>query len=776
MYKLIFQNYFSLVLSILFLILSTCNTGGQTKIDKVALTEKKDENRLPTRRALRSTFRDKSSLTFVYPADKQSETFYETRIAAMNGNERFKMKAKGIKVSALTKEHLANDILFIIGNIGEHTLLKELQAALPVELRDKAFVFDEKEYNRKDAIFKLFPYPNPFNQSLPLYLLTGNDNKVIQQFLTDSYPEDLSRMFFSSWGYEVREAGEMKTVGYLNDTTWELDKQTHFDFTGQNDTILQTAHFQFIAHNAPLSKADIEKIAKKCEATYTEIIDFLGQTPKLPKIDYHFYPSVEIKGLQKSSMQEATARFEDNRIEVVMNDNFQGSHHHVENKLVFRKALGKPKLLALEEGLTNRFTEMWQKKGYKYWTQKLFVSDNLPPLKELLDNDFYKKESYLVMGAMAGSFTDFLIAHFGKATFLKKYSTWEQTDLEKLDQEWIAYLLAQSTENKTLTTSTAKTKLPYLKGFNFAHEGYRVYNGYGSQLAKESLQSLNEIGSNAIAIVPYSYMRDPKRPDYIPIIQGTGGENDQAVLFSYYEAKKMGMSTVLKPQIWVGRSWPGEIEMNNEADWAIFFQNYYRWTRHYALLAEINEVDSYCLGVEFAKATLAKEKEWRQLIRKIRGIYSGQLTYAANWGEEFENLKFWDALDFIGLNCYYPLSKSDTPSKRALTKAFDKVMAKAATVCKKYNKQLVFTEIGFRSVESPWKNPHAKENGRPFNEAHQQLCYEVVLKGIQNKNWCNGILWWKWPSHLSYRGQQNTGFSPNSKQTENVIDKYFKTK
>ena len=51
-----------------------------------------------------------------------------------------------------------------------------------------------------------------------------------------------------------------------------------------------------------------------------------------------------------------------------------------------------------------------------------------------MNNDFYKKESYLVMGAMAGSFTDFLIAHFGKATFLKKYSTWEQTDLEKFKQ------------------------------------------------------------------------------------------------------------------------------------------------------------------------------------------------------------------------------------------------------------------------------------------------------------------------------------------------------
>ncbi|MFK7981692.1 MAG: hypothetical protein AB8G86_17040 [Saprospiraceae bacterium] len=773
MYQLTLQSCLSFLLSTLFLISSTCNSGGHTKLTPSTIEATAvDENRLPTRRAFRRILRKADSLTLVYPANKTSERFYQTRIAAMNKNERFDMYVKGVKETELTETHLKKEILMIIGNVSNNPLLDKLQQDLPVVLSPNSFVFDKKEYATKDAIFKLFPYPNPYNQSLPMYLLTGNDNQQIEQFLMDYYPENLPRMMWSSFGYKVHQAGEMKVAGNLNEQTWALDKKVHFDFTGKNDTLLQTKHFQFIAHSSPLPKADVTQIAEKCEATYAEIVDFLGKPIQLPKIDYHFYPSIEAKGLQKSSMEEATAKYEEHSIEVVMNDNFKGSSHHAENKLVFRKALGEPKLLALEEGLANHFTKIWQKKGYQYWTNKLFQSDNLPPLKELLDNDFYQKESYLVMGAMAGSFTDFLIAHFGKTTFLKNYANWQRTDLEKLDKEWLAYLK----ETVQPIAENTKQKLPYLKGFNFAHEGYRVYNGYGSQLAKESLQRQHEIGSNAIAIVPYSYMRDPKKPDPIPIIQSTGGENDQAVLFSHYEAKKMGMSTMLKPQIWVGRSWPGDIEMKNEKDWATFFENYYRWTRHYALLAEINELDSYCIGVEFAKATLAKEKEWRKLIKKLRGIYSGQLTYAANWGDEFENLKFWDALDFIGLNCYYPLSKSDNPSKRELTNAFDKIMGKAAAVCKKYNKQLVFTEIGFRSVDRPWKNPHAKEDGRPFNEAHQQLCYEVVLKGIQNKKWCNGILWWKWPSYMSYRGHQNTGFSPNLKQTENVINKYFKTK
>ncbi len=775
MQKLYLQNFLSFLISALFLVSSTCNSGGQTKA--VVAPETVDKDRLPTRRELRRAFRGNHNLTFIYPDNQVAADFYNVKIAAMNKNEDLNLKVKGAKASELTKEQLSNDIIFIVGKIEVDSLLMELQAQLPLQINQQSFSFDGKEYKEKNDLLKLFPYPNPYNQSLPLYFLIGNDNEIIQNFLQENYSDDLFQLLRWSWGYEIQHKSEVRVSGYFNEKTWELDKKTHFDFTGQNDTIISTGHFQFIAHSSPLSKEEITVIAQKCEENYTIINNFLEAQIDLPKIDYHFYPTVESKALQKSNMQEASADMNENRVDVVMNDNFQGSALHAENKLIFRKSLGKPSLLALEEGLSNRFTKAWQKKGYAYWTKKLFLSDNLPPLKELLDNEVYKKESYLVMGAMAGTFVDFLIAKFGKKEFLNKYKNWQSKDFSALESEWLIYLNKITTEDTTNTVQIKKPKLPYLKGFNFAHEGYRIYNGYGSQLAKESLERTVEIGANAIAIVPYSYMRDPENPSYIPIIQGTGGENDQAVLFSHYEAKKMGMSTMLKPQIWVGsNSWPGDIRMKNQKEWDTFFENYYRWVRHYAMLAEINEVNSYCIGVEFAKATLAKEEEWRKIIKKIRGIYRGQLTYAANWGDEFENVTFWDELDFIGLNCYYPLSKKENPSKKELTKAFDQVIHKIEKVCNKYDKPLVFTEIGFRSVDGPWKNPHAKEGDRPFNDVHQKLCYEVVLKGIQNKKWCNGILWWKWPSHLSHRGERNKGFSPNSKQTEDVINKYFKTK
>ena len=768
MYKRNLPNLLPYLFSALFFFSPTCNSGGQFQNIATAI-----EDQLPTRRELRNVLREKRAITVIYPSNKKYEAFYQKRVEVLNNNKRLDLTVTGIKETDFKKEELTNEILFIIGNVDSNSVIKEFQGLLPVELKQQSFTFDKKKYTDTNALFKLFLYPNPLQPSLPIYLITGNDDNAIYEFLKENYSEDWSRMLWSSWGYEVYHNKELKVSGYLSETNWELDKRIHFDFTSQNDTILQTIHFQFIAHNSPISKKQINEIAEKCEMTYSSIIDFIGMQVDLPKISYHFYSSVEDKGLQRDNMEEATANIQENRIEVVMNENFQGSNLHQENKLLLRKTLGKPQIMALEEGLSNHFTQKWQKKGYLHWCKKLYHSDNLPPLEELLDNDSFEKESYLVMGVMSGVFTDFLIKKFGKTLFVKKYRHWQTNELLKLKRDWKEYLSMQFPKEEKIVT---KDKLPYLKGFNFAHEGYRVYNGYGSQLAKESLQKIERLGSNAIAIVPYSFMRNPKKPSYIPIAHSAGGENDQSVLFSHYEAQKMGMSTMLKPQIWVGRSWPGDIEMQSEKEWEEFFDYYYRWVRHYALLAEINGFDSYCIGVEFATATLAKEQEWRNIIHKLRGIYSGPLTYAANWGEEFENLKFWDELDFIGLNCYYPLSKKDNPTKKELNNEFDKIMDRIEGICKKYNKQLVFTEIGFRSVENTWKNPHEEINGRSYNDHNQKLCYEVIFEGIKNKNWCNGILWWKWPSYLTHRRNQNKGFTPSQKQTEGVINKYFKTK
>ena len=49
---------------------------------------------------------------------------------------------------------------------------------------------------------------------------------------------------------------------------------------------------------------------------------------------------------------------------------------------------------------------------------------------------------------------------------------------------------------------------------------------------------------------------------------------------------------------------------------------------------------------------------WSELIERTRQVYSGPLTYAANF-DQFEAVSFWSELDLLSINAYFPLRKRD---------------------------------------------------------------------------------------------------------------------
>ena len=99
----------------------------------------------------------------------------------------------------------------------------------------------------------------------------------------------------------------------------------------------------------------------------------------------------------------------------------------------------------------------------------------------------------------------------------------------------------------------------------------------------------------------------------------------------------MGITISLKPHIWARGSWPGEIEMNRHRDWDRFFESYERWMLHYALLAKMHRVHLLSVGVELSKVSVGQEHRWREMVGRLRGVCSGLLVYAANWGRNLNH-------------------------------------------------------------------------------------------------------------------------------------------
>lgn len=731
---------------------------------------------IASKTVLQKRFYEQGALVVVYDAvDTVLQNKYQqllTQLVASPKTQSWRpMEVSFQKASEVQIDSIRNKVIYLVGTAVANPLIRKVISEAPFLIVDNAVVVNGKSYAAADAALAVQLHPNPMNPVLPLGFLTGaNEERVFQEFA--NRVRERGRSFFrQALDIEIKNRNQkLLLVNFTED--WKLDSDTFFDFTNAYTVRRSTKHFNFIYDNGVFSADELDALIQKVEGKTKEIIRFTGKVVALPTINYHAYASPEVMGLQTGQVAQAFVDLDKNAVHSIHHPAYAQNEIGKEHSILLYHLLGNAKTKALEIGLPLYFTEYWQHKGYQYWAARLSESSNAIPLKQLLNNEFLALESPLITSCLSATFVQFLIAAWGQDAFLEKYATWVPTmvELNTLQTQWQKYLnLLPSKYPKELRQIDNKS---YKQGFNFAHEGYSIYNGYQGSKAIAAINKMKNLGSNYMALVPYTYMRDTSTPTAFSFRSSAGSENDEGLVHSAFLGKEAGIRTLLKPQIYVGDSWPGAIEMKTKKDWGQFFEAYYRWIRHYAFLAEIHQIDALSVGVEFSKATGSHEQEWRDIIKGVRGLFQGQLTYAANWGKEFEELRFWDALDFIGLNCYYPLSEKDTVTKADLTANFNKVKKRIEKVYQKYQKPIVFTEIGFRSSTAPWKNPHA-EGDDIFNPKHQQICYEVVFEGIENVSWCGGILWWKFPSYLAYRGVENTAFTPNNKLAEETVNMWF---
>ena len=85
---------------------------------------------------------------------------------------------------------------------------------------------------------------------------------------------------------------------------------------------------------------------------------------------------------------------------------------------------------------------------------------------------------------------------------------------------------------------------------------------------------------------------------------------------------------------------------------------------------------------------------WQKIIKEIRKIYKGKLTYAANW-DEFKRVAFWKDLDFIGIDAYFPLSNKKSPTIAEYELGWKLHKSEILKVQKQFNKPVIFTEFGY---------------------------------------------------------------------------------
>lgn len=318
--------------------------------------------------------------------------------------------------------------------------------------------------------------------------------------------------------------------------------------------------------------------------------------------------------------------------------------------------------------------------------------------------------------------------------------------------------------------------------FSCSGEAQKKINGVSFVASREEASQIHidevlKIHANSAAVMPFGFMREINATEIIfDTDRQWFGETRKGAKQYIQLLQKNNISVMLKPQIWVWRGeFTGTIMMDSEESWKKLEDSYDRFILNYAELAEETKVPILCIGTELEKFVTNRPEYWLRLIRKVREIYKGKLTYAANW-DEYKRTSFWKQLDYIGIDAYFPLSESQTPTVDELQMGWRPWKEKIAEVSKINGKPIIFTEFGYRSMDYTAKKPWlVDDNEDRVNLIAQSNAKTAIFNEFWNEDWFAGGYIWKWfIQHEKTGGDKDNRFTPQNKPAQDVIRDHYK--
>lgn len=307
-----------------------------------------------------------------------------------------------------------------------------------------------------------------------------------------------------------------------------------------------------------------------------------------------------------------------------------------------------------------------------------------------------------------------------------------------------------------------------MNGVSFVASGIPVNN--------EHVDPVVAVNANYAAVMPFGFIKDLKNPNIAFNTDRQWFGETKAGAKQYAETlKAKGIKIMLKPQIWVWRGeFTGYIKMETEADWKTLETSYSKFILEYAALAQEIEAEVFCIGTELEGFIDNRPEYWNKLILEIKKIYEGKLTYAANW-DEFKRTPFWKDMDFIGVDAYFPVSNSKTPTVEECLEGWKTHKPVIKAMSEKHLKPILFTEFGYRSVDFSGKEPWKSDRSMTIvNLEAQTNATKALFDAFWKEEWFAGGFVWKWfHDYEQSGGVENSRFTPQNKPAETVIKKNY---
>ncbi len=322
----------------------------------------------------------------------------------------------------------------------------------------------------------------------------------------------------------------------------------------------------------------------------------------------------------------------------------------------------------------------------------------------------------------------------------------------------------------------AAASRPFQEGLSFA----AWWSGqYATPEADYSLSLLASTGAEWMALIVTGYQETPWSTtiDYTSPRTPTDAELAQVIA----EAHRLGLRVTLKPHLDLEDEittgwWRGHIGtyFTTEEQWAAWFAAYRQFITHYAALAQQAGADQFVVGTELL-GTTHREADWRRVVADVRAVYKGPLVYASLHSGEETSIAWWDAVDYIGVDAYYPLNDDpeENPTVEELEAAWAGPKATLAALSARYGKPVIFTEIGYRSTAGCTAFPWDSWRSGRVNWVEQAAAYEAAFRQFYHEPWMAGMYWWFWPADPWASGPCDTGYSPYQKPAEDILRAWY---
>lgn len=296
-----------------------------------------------------------------------------------------------------------------------------------------------------------------------------------------------------------------------------------------------------------------------------------------------------------------------------------------------------------------------------------------------------------------------------------------------------------------------------------------------------SLQNLRNDNANYVDLVIPLY-----QSSVTSAILRSGGDTptDESIASAIDAAHSLGLKVSLTPHVELPNGkWRANIDPTDREQW---FANYGRVLERYATIAESHHAEQLIIGTELIKLSSdaydpLNTPLWRSLIAEIRNVYSGSLSYAANWGpskygyDEKNMIRFWDAVDFVGIDAYYPIGSDASKTSVEYFKSYWSSIDQndIQVFAKKVGKPILFTEVGYRSTSGAHVVPYDYAKKKGVDLVEQANSYEALLSYWSDKSYISGIHLWSWSPDSNAGGATDTGYTIQNKPAESIVKKWF---